>query len=242
MYNLNIPPSGIRRRFMKDLTMGVVFVEGVLSFLSPCFLPLIPIYIGYLAGEAVGEKRRWNVLKNSLAFVAGFSLVFIILGAAASGVGKYLISHRDIFNKILGGIVVLMGLFYMGILKINILNMEKRFSYEGKKGNIPGAFLLGIAIGFGWTPCIGPILASVLAVAASKSSLIEGVYLLFIYSMGIAVPFLITALLVQGAAHRLRKILKYTKVIKIISGVILVAAGILLYTGYFERLSGLLWR
>lgn len=236
-----IPPVGIGGVYM-NLTFGMVFLEGVVSFLSPCFLPLIPIYISYLAGEATVDKKRWNVLKNSIAFIGGFTVVFILLGAAASGLGKYLLSNREVFNKILGVFVIIMGLFYMDILKVNFLYMEKRFRYEGKRSNLPGAFLLGAAIGFGWTPCIGPILASVLALAASKSSILEGIYLLFIYSMGIAVPFMITALLIQGVSLKFKKILKYTRIIKIITGIVMIITGVLLYTGYFERLAGYLWR
>jgi cytochrome c-type biogenesis protein len=224
---------------MNSLTSGIVFFEGIISFLSPCFLPLIPIYIGYLSGKA-GEKRKWNVVKNSIAFVIGFTVVFVLLGATSSSIGHFLLEYRRILNKILGILVVVMGLFYMDILKINFLNMEKRFSYEGQKTNFLGALLLGAAIGFGWTPCIGPILASVLAIAASKTSVVYGMYLLFIYSMGIAIPFLVTALLIEGAAFKLRKILMYTKIIKVVTGLILIITGILLYTGYFERLSSYL--
>jgi cytochrome c-type biogenesis protein len=227
---------------MQNITSGIVFLEGMLSFLSPCFLPLIPIYVGYLSGEAGNKNRRWSVLKNSIAFVIGFTFIFILLGAASSGIGRYLIVHKRILSQISGVLIIIMGLFYMDILKIQFLNMERRFSYEGKKTTFIGAGLLGAAIGFGWTPCIGPILAQVLMIAASMNSVAEGIYLLFIYSMGMAVPFLITALLIQGASIRIRKILQYTRVIKIITGIILILTGILLYTGYFERLSGLLWR
>jgi cytochrome c-type biogenesis protein len=227
---------------VNSLTSGIVFFDGVVSFLSPCFLPLLPIYIGYLSGESVGEKRKWNVLKNSIFFILGFTLVFVLLGATASGIGHFLLQYRRILNRILGILIVVMGLFYMDILKINSLNIEKRFNFEGKKTGFSGAFLLGAALGFGWTPCIGPILASVLALAASKTSVTYGMYLLFIYSMGIAVPFLAAALLIEGASIKIRRILKHIKVIKIITGLIMVITGILLYTGYFERLSSILLR
>jgi cytochrome c-type biogenesis protein len=227
---------------MNSVTAGIVFIEGIISFLSPCFLPLIPIYIGYLSGEAAEERKKWNVIKNSIFFILGFTVVFILLGATASSIGHFLLVYRRTLNKILGILVVIMGLFYMDILKLNFLNMEKRLSYEGKKTGFVGSFLLGFAVGFGWTPCIGPILASVLALAASKTSITYGVYLLFIYSMGIAIPFLITAILIEGASIKIRKVLMYTRSIKIITGIIMIATGILLYTGYFERLSSLLLR
>ncbi|MDF2674199.1 MAG: cytochrome c biosis protein CcdA [Clostridiales bacterium] len=239
---IKIPLQGIRRCFIMELTAGLVFIEGVLSFLSPCFLPLIPIYVGYLSGEAGDRNKKWNVLKNSIGFIIGFTLVFILLGAIASGIGRYLIMHKRLLNKVFGVIIIIMGINYMGILKIPFLNMDKRFSYEGKKTNFIGAVFLGAAISFGWSPCIGSMLSQVLVLAASMNSIGKGIYLLFIYSMGMAIPFLITALLIQGASMKIRKILKYSRVLKIITGIILISTGILMYTGYFERLSVLLWR
>lgn len=227
---------------MKNLTAGIVFLEGMLSFLSPCFLPLIPIYVGYLSGEAGVKNRKWNIIKNSLGFILGFTLVFVILGAIASGIGRYLIIHRKLLNRIFGILIIIMGLNYMDIFKIPILNMDKRFNYEGKKTNFIGAVFLGAAISFGWSPCIGSILSQVLVLAASMNSIGRGIYLLFIYSMGMAIPFFLTALLIQGASMKIRGILKYTRVFKIVTGVILILTGILMYTGYFERLSVLLWR
>ena len=213
---------------MNGLTSGIVFFEGVVSFLSPCFLPLIPIYIGYLSGEAVKENKKWSVIKNSIFFIIGFTVIFVLLGATASSIGHFLLVYRRTLNKVLGILVVIMGLFYMDIIKSRVLSMEKRFSYEGKKTGAAGAFLLGFAVGFGWTPCIGPILASVLAVAASKTSVFYGMYLLFIYSMGIAVPFLIAAVLIQGTSFKIRKILRHTRLIKAITGIIMIATGIML--------------
>jgi cytochrome c-type biogenesis protein len=227
---------------MSNITAGIVFLEGMLSFLSPCFLPLVPIYIGYLSGEAGNTNKKWNVIKNSIAFIIGFTFVFILLGAASSSLGRYLIIHKKVINQILGILIIIMGLFYMEVLKIQLLNIERRFSYEGRKTNFIGAALLGAAIGFGWTPCIGPILAQVLMIAANMNSVTKGIYLLFIYSMGMAIPFLLAAVLIQGAAVKIRKILQYTRILKITTGLILILTGILLYTGYFERLSGLLWR
>jgi cytochrome c-type biogenesis protein len=225
---------------MENLTLGIVFIEGIITFLSPCFLPLIPIYLGYLSGEAVEKGGKWKVLINSLGFVLGFTMIFVLLGATASSIGKYLLVHRRLFNQVLGVLIVIMGLFYMGLLKINFLNMEKRFSYGGRKRGFLGAVLLGAALGFGWSPCIGPILGSVLLLAASKTSVMQGVYLLFIYSMGIAIPFIVTALIIQGASFKLKNILRYNHIIKIVTGIILVVTGILLYTGLFERMAGYL--
>lgn len=224
---------------MVDITTGIVFAAGIASFVSPCFLPLIPIYIGYMSGEAFGNKRRMNAIKNSAGFILGFTIVFIIMGLTVSSLGHLFHMYRKPLSKALGIIVIIMGLFYMDIINIGVLNMEKRFSYSGNKGTFFGAALLGIALAFGWTPCIGPILSSVLSIAASRTSYLYGMYLLFIYSMGIAIPFILTAVLLQGAASKLRSIMKYSRIIKIITGVILIAAGVLIFTGYLDKISGI---
>lgn len=227
---------------MKDLTVWLVFAEGALSFLSPCFLPLIPIYVGYLSGEAGSKNKQWNVIKNSLGFILGFTLVFILLGAIASGIGRFLIMHKVLLNRIFGVLIVIMGFNYMGIFKIPFLNMDKRFNYEGRKTNFSGAVFLGAAISFGWSPCIGSILSQVLMLAANMNSIGRGIFLLFVYSMGMAIPFFITALLIQGASIKIKRLLRYNGILKIATGVILVLTGILMFTGYFEKLTILLWR
>lgn len=223
---------------MHDITFGIVFLEGVASFLSPCFLPLLPVYLAYLSGEA-REKR---IFKNSISFIIGFTVIFILLGATASGIGKFLLSHREIFNKILGSLIIIMGLFYLDIIKSNFLMMERKLEFNFKGEGFFKGFLLGVGLAFGWTPCIGPILASVLAIAASKSSLFYGMVLLLAYSLGIAVPFMVMAYLVQRFNIKTGVLMKKVKYVKIFAGIIMIATGIMLFTGYFERLSSLLWR
>ena len=227
---------------MTQLTTLLVFTAGIATFVSPCFLPLLPIYIGFLSGKAIGNESKGNVIKNSIGFIIGFTLVFVLLGATASFIGQFLIEYKSVLAKVLGIIIIFMGLFYMDLIPLKALFAEKRFVYEGKKDNFIGAIVLGIALAFGWTPCIGPILASVLSVAASKNSYLYGMYLLFIYSMGIAIPFLITATMIQGAvvAMKFKRILKYTKTIKIVTGIIMIIAGVLVYMNYFGKLSALL--
>jgi cytochrome c-type biogenesis protein len=227
---------------LSEITTLMVFAAGIASFVSPCFLPLLPIYIGFLSGKALGNESKANVIRNSLGFIIGFTIIFVLLGATASFIGQFLVEYKNLLAKVLGITIIFMGLFYMELIPIKALFAEKRFIYKGRKDNFLGAIVLGIALAFGWTPCIGPILASVLSVAASKNSYIYGMYLLFVYSMGIAIPFLITATLIQGAvnANKFRRLLKYTKLIKRITGIIMIIAGILVYTNYFAKLSALL--
>lgn len=224
---------------MNELTVGMVFLGGIASFVSPCFLPLIPIYIGYISGEAVGEGKSKGAFKNTIGFILGFTIIFVLLGATASSIGYFLLQYRNLLNKILGLLIIIMGIFYTGLINPAFLNMERRFTWNGRRGSFLGAILFGMAIGFGWTPCIGPILASVLALAASRASVIYGMYLLLIYSMGIAIPFLIASFAI-GKAAGLKSILKHTGAIKLISGIILIITGIMLMTGYLQKLSGYL--
>lgn len=226
---------------MKDLTIGIVFMAGIASYLSPCFLPLIPIYIGYLTGGAVGEGKNRRTIPNSLGFILGFTIIFVLLGATASGIGRFLLIYKNILNIVLGSVIIIMGIFYTGIINPSFMNREKRINYSGKKTSFFGATIFGGALALGWTPCIGPILASVLALAASKSSVTYGMFMLFVYSMGIAVPFFITALIIQGASKKIRAIMKYSSVIKIVSGVIMIITGVLLATGYLQRITGSLF-
>jgi cytochrome c-type biogenesis protein len=229
----------MRRDNMTDLTVGMVFLGGIASFISPCFLPLIPIYIGYISGEAVGEGKSKGALKNTIGFILGFTTIFVLLGATASSIGYFLLQYRNLLNRILGLLIIIMGIFYTGLINPSFLNMERRFTWKGRRGSFWGSILLGAAIGFGWTPCIGPILASVLALAASRASVIYGMYLLLIYSMGIAIPFLIASLAI-GRAAGFKGILKHSGAIKLVSGIILIITGIMLMTGYLQRLSGYL--
>lgn len=231
-----------------NVSMVVVFLEGMASFLSPCILPLMPVYLSYLTGgsleeiEAGDKNLRRITIINSIGFLLGLTIVFVALGATATTIGRFLYFNSNIIRKIGGIIIIIFGLHHMGILNIKLLSREKRISFSGDSPKFINAVLLGMAFSFGWTPCIGPILGSVLMMAASMKTLISGIYLLIIYSIGFSIPFLITAVFFSWILKRFDNIEKHLKTVKIISGVLLVIMGILVYTNYVYRISSLLTR
>ncbi|MBO6827784.1 MAG: cytochrome c biogenesis protein CcdA [Sneathiella sp.] len=218
---------------------------GIASFLSPCVLPLVPAYLCLVAGTSLDElaneeERQSNTLKvftMALIFVLGFSTVFILLGAGASYVNRLLIQHLDILAKIAGVVIVLFGIHMMGIIRIPILYREARFNSIAKPQGWLGAYVIGLAFGFGWTPCIGPILGSILAIAASDSSLEFGVGLLAVYALGLGVPFLLAALAINPFMRFMKNFRKYFRALEIGTGAILTATGILIFTGQFQILA-----
>ena len=222
-----------------DVSLIAAFVAGFLSFVSPCVLPLIPGYISFVSGVSVEEMRadaapatsRLQVFVTSLAFVLGFSLVFIALGASATAIGKFLFAKLPLLSKIAGGILIIFGLHTMGVFRLAFLETEKRVHAQRKPAGPLGAILVGIAFAFGWTPCIGPILGGILAIAGSRNSVNEGVTLLAVYSLGLGIPFLLTSLAINqffGAAKRIRR---HYHAIELTSGALLVVIGVLILTG-----------
>jgi cytochrome c-type biogenesis protein len=223
----------------QDVTLIAAFAAGFLSFVSPCVLPLIPGYISFVSGVSLEEMRadaapttsRLQVFLTSLAFVIGFSLVFVALGASATAVGKFLFARLPLFSKIAGAVLIVFGLHTMGVFRLAFLETEKRVHSQRKPAGPLGAMLVGVAFAFGWTPCIGPILGGILAIAGSKNSVAEGVTLLAVYSLGLGIPFLITSLAINqffGAAKRIRK---YYHAIELASGALLVVIGVLIISG-----------
>jgi cytochrome c-type biogenesis protein len=218
-----------------QLSIPIAFLAGVVSFLSPCVLPLVPGYISMLSGasieelknEASGELLR-RVLRNSLAFIVGFSLVFVVLGASATWVGKFLLTQRTAFNIIAGVIVIIFGLHLTGLIKIPLLYREARLDTGAPRRSLGGAFLLGFAFAFGWTPCIGPILAAILAIAAQRQTVYQGMFLLLVYSAGLAIPFLITSLGLSGFLKFYKGFRKHLQAVEVASGVLLIALGTLM--------------
>ena len=223
----------------QEITLLAAFAAGFLSFVSPCVLPLIPGYISFVSGVSVEEMRadappatsRLQVFVTSLAFVIGFSIVFVLLGASATAIGKLMFARLPLLSKIAGAILIVFGLHTMGVFRLGFLETEKRMQSQRKPAGPLGALLVGVAFAFGWTPCIGPILGGILAVAGSKNSVGEGITLLAVYSMGLGIPFLLTSLAINqffGAAKRIRR---YYHAIEVASGALLIAIGLLIITG-----------
>jgi cytochrome c-type biogenesis protein len=223
----------------QQVTLLAAFAAGFLSFVSPCVLPLIPGYISFVSGVSVEEMRgdvppstsRLQVFLTSLAFVIGFSIVFVALGASATAIGKFMFARLPLLSKIAGGILIVFGLHTMGVFRIAFLEAEKRVHSQRKPAGPLGAMLVGVAFAFGWTPCIGPILGGILAIAGSKNSVGEGITLLAVYSLGLGIPFLLTSLAINqffGAAKRIRR---YYHAIELVSGALLIVIGVLIITG-----------
>jgi cytochrome c-type biogenesis protein len=219
----------------------LAFSAGLLSFLSPCVLPLIPAYLSYIVGSSVTEihthREKINVVMKAVFFVAGFSVVFILLGVSVSSLSKLFSDNIRIIQQVGGVLIVIFGLHMTGIFKIKWLYSEKRFLPSGSSGKNVGSLLLGMAFAVGWTPCIGPILSTILIYAGSMDTIEKGVWLLTAYSLGFAVPFLLSAVLVDNLSKYLRKISKYLPVISVVSGIIMIVMGILVFTNKLEKLG-----
>lgn len=226
---------------MKDISILLAFFAGLLSFLSPCVLPLVPAYIGYLTGSSINEttknKKKFTTFYKSLGFVLGFSIVFILMGASITSLGKILITYQNIFRKLGGLLIIILGIHTTGIFKIKFLYYEKRFFSFSNGYTKLGSVLMGMAFAFGWTPCIGPILSSILIYASTMQTVTKGILLLIVYSLGLAVPFLLTALAIESFSKYFRKISKYLPLLSVISGILLIFMGIIIFTNKMGFLS-----
>jgi len=225
-----------------QITIGLAFLAGLASFLSPCVFSLIPAYIGYLGGRAVGgeatERNRFITFTHGLAFVLGFSAVFITLGVASSAFGRLLFDLRFILAKVGGIIVIIFGLHMVGVFRIPFLEYDTRVQQmpDRKWGYLSSA-LMGVFFSAGWAPCVGPVLGAILTLALNGGSVSTGVSLLSAYSAGLAIPFLLAALGVGWVSVTLRKYGKAMHYIEIGMGVILVILGVMLFAGIFERIA-----
>ena len=226
-----------------NITTGLAFLAGLASFLSPCVLCLVPVYIGYLGGRAAGgesnSQNRWVTFTHGLAFVVGFSLVFILFNILAAALGGLLAGVRPWLAKIGGLIVVIFGLHMIGVFRIPFLEYDVRIhSQADPRWGYISSVLMGIFFSAGWTPCIGPILGSIMTFAANGGSILRGILLGLAYSAGLAIPFLLAALGVGWVSIILRRYSKVMRIAEIVMGVLLVLAGILLFMGSFSILAG----
>jgi cytochrome c-type biogenesis protein len=223
--------------------MIAAFLAGLVSFLSPCVLPLVPGYVSLISGASVEELQSADrrlirtVMLHSVMFILGFTLVFVSLGAVATGLGQLAHQYKKYLTWIAGVIIIIFGLHLTGLFKIKALYADKRMhSMQGGKSPI-GAFLVGFAFAFGWTPCIGPVLAGILGLAANSDSVTKGILLLWVYSLGLAVPFLLTSLGVDRFLTFYGRFRRHLGVVEVLSGVLLIAIGGLILAGHFAWLS-----
>ena len=215
------------------ITPFVALVAGILSFASPCVFPLIPAYLSYLGGRATGDgamPNRWSVLAHGLSFVIGFSAVFVGLGAAASAIGRLLFAYLGVLTKVGGIAIVLFGLHHLGLLKIPLLYTDTRRHYSPQPGlGYASSVLMGVFFGAGWSPCIGPTLGALLTLALNEGIVGHGALLLLIYSMGLGIPFLLMALLVDRATGLLKRAHRLMRAVTVVSGVFLIILGVLVF-------------
>lgn len=239
--------------FVRSVDLWTAFGAGIFSFISPCVLPIIPSYMFFISGtsaatvapaeelsEAERAARRRQIISSAIWFILGFSLVFIALGATATGLGQVLKSYHDILRKIGGIVIIVLGLHMMGLIQIKALLYEKRLHLKARPPGFWGAFLIGISFALGWTPCIGPILGAILAIASTKAQVSEGIWLLSVYSLGLAIPFFLAALLMDRIFVYFRKIQKHMRTISRVSGLFMIAVGILIYSNWLQSLSNYL--
>ena len=246
---------------MENVSLFGAFIAGVLSFISPCVLPLIPGYLSFISGVSLEEMRgmqpvaagagggtmtvvtgvssaaKRQVIVTSLFFILGFSLVFVSLGASATYLGQFLMERLTIFGKIAGVLLIIFGLHTIGVFKIPFLLNEARVQANTKPASMIGAVIVGISFAFGWTPCIGPILSAILLVAAQQESVNQGIVLLSIYSLGLAIPFLLTAIAINQFFAAFKKIRRHYHAIEIVSGLLMIVIGVLIFTNRFTIIA-----
>lgn len=232
----------------ENISLLAALSAGLLSFLSPCVLPLVPSYLAFITGVSIEElssqegvrRVRKKVFLSALFFVFGFSIIFIALGASATFIGKFM-SKNIRWVEIVGGLfIILMGLHFAGILRLRFLDRERAIHLEKKPLGLLGTLVVGIAFGAGWTPCVGPILGSILMLSATTQSVAKGVVLLAFYSAGLGIPFLVAGLLIHRFFEYFQSVRKYFRAIAIAGGVLLIIVGVALLTGYFSTLTALL--
>jgi cytochrome c-type biogenesis protein len=227
------------------LTVSIIaaLLAGALSFLSPCVLPLVPPYLCYITGTSLddltaeGETSANRAIPAALLFVLGFTTVFVLLGATASAAGQLLRSHLDVLGQVAGVVIILMGLHFLGVFRLGLLNRELRYHGGGRIAGLAGAYVIGLAFAFGWTPCIGPVLGVILSLAASEQDVARGAGLLAVYSLGLGVPFLASAAAVTSFLGFFRRFRKHLGLVEKVMGVLLIVTGIMFLTGAIQEMS-----
>jgi cytochrome c-type biogenesis protein len=230
---------------MIGISFAGALLAGLLSFLSPCVLPLVPAYLSYITGISVDALKtgkpdvRRRAMVQSLWFVLGFSLVFVALGASATLLGQWLLVHLQVLGKVAGVIIFVFGLHYPGIIRIPFLMMDAHLNTDKVRGgHALGSVLLGSAFAFGWTPCVGPILGAILAMAGAQAKVVHGIILLVAYSVGLGIPFLLAAAATNHFIHWMQRFRSYLHLVEKTSGVLLMVVGLLFFLGSFGTLSG----
>jgi cytochrome c-type biogenesis protein len=226
---------------MGDITIFFAFVAGLLSFFSPCIFPLIPAYISHLTGSRI-EDNKINIEKRilisrSIAFILGFSMIFVIMGASASLLGQLFMENRQVIEKISGILIIIFGLQMAGIIHIRFLMYQKQRESDRQSKSVLSSLILGFAFGTGWTPCVGLALSSILLLASSSDTLYNGMYLLWFYSLGLGIPFFLMALAITYSLGIIKKINRYLPTLSLINGWIMILLGILLFTGQMLKIS-----
>ncbi|MBH0188210.1 MAG: cytochrome c biogenesis protein CcdA [Nitrospira sp.] len=233
-----------------QISLIAAFSACLLSFVSPCVLPLVPSYISYITGLSVEQltdaservKFKKAIVLNSLLFIAGFSSVFIAFGASASLLGQVLITYQDHIRRFGGALIVVFGLYLLGLLNLNFLKMEHRFQFRSRPAGYLGSFLIGVAFAAGWTPCVGPVLGSILLYASTTDSLLSGVVLLTSYSLGLGLPLFLTALGVDRFLAYFKQARAYLWGVSTVSGVLLVVVGVMIYANSLTMITSFLER
>lgn len=214
----------------------LLFLEGIITFISPCILPMIPIYISYFAGDSmVNDKSKYNVLVNSLGFVLGFTIIFTLLGTLAGSFGSFIKYQSNIINIISGLIVVVFGINYIGLFKIQFLERSSKINVQIKTFKFLSSILFGMIFAIGWTPCVGTFLGAALMIAVNSKDIMKGALMLLIYSIGLGIPFVICAVLIDKIKESFNFIKRNYKIINMLSGIILILVGFAIMTGYFNK-------
>jgi cytochrome c-type biogenesis protein len=233
---------------MHSLNVVTAFLAGLVSFVSPCVLPLVPSYLSFLTGTSLEDLKaedsasaKVRVFTHALAFVCGFTVIFVLIGLSASAVGGVFVANKRAVEIVGGAVIALLGLHMMGVLRIPWLMMDKRMHLAPRKQSLAVSFLVGLGFAAGWSPCIGPILSGIILLAAQER-IPQATFLLFVYSMGLALPFLITALAITQSLGALNRVKRYLPAIEATSGAVLVATGIVVATDQFTRIAGFFYQ